>query len=295
MSVPAPPVPLEDICAVIHDNALYTYSANSFLRLKLEPDAEWEELSEGVQVTGGVCVGAAPYDEDDAGLYIVGGVASDDQYSGLQKFTFASNEWKTITLLSDNMKGRQWHGATYLKSSNTILVYAGKVDGVQGPSSETFTIQAASPYVVSSSPSNAAPAQSPLLLPWDGTDALVVGGDPANKRVMFFNPESQWRDSGATLADGIPKDASAIKAVLIKGDDKSKSLYTFDMTQSPSQVYRVALLGADGQFIQNSPTLLGRDDGHLTARQSKSDSDTKPLNLDEWPEYDGSFASKEAW
>lgn len=295
MSVPAPPVPLEDICAVIHDNALYTYSANSFLRLKLEPDAEWEELSKGVQVTGGVCVGSTPTDADEAGLYIVGGTAPDEQYSGLQKFTYSSEEWKTITLESDNMKRRQWHGATYLKSSDTILVYAGKVDGVQGPSSETFTIQAKSPYNVLSSPSNATPAQSPLLLPWSDTDALVVGGDPTNRRVMLFNPESRWLDSGATLADPIPKDGSAIKAVLIDGDDGSKSLYTFDMTQSPSEVHRITLIGADGQPVQNSPTLLGRDDVRLTARQADSDSGTKPLNLDGWPEYDDKYVSKEAW
>ncbi|KAL2114430.1 hypothetical protein VUR80DRAFT_7118 [Thermomyces stellatus] len=295
MSVPAPPVPLQDSCAVLYDNTLYTYSANSFLRLKLEPDAEWEELSNGVQVKGGVCVGSTPADADEAGLYIVGGVASDDQYSGLQKFTYSTEEWKSIALESDVMKRRQWHGAAYLKSSDSILVYAGRVDDVQDFSSETFTIQAKAPYGVSSSPSNASPAISPFLLPWSDTDVVMVGGDPNNRRVMLFNAESQWWDSGATLADPIPKDASAITAMLIDGDDGSKSLYTFDMTQFPNRVTRVALIDANGEPIQNSPTLVGRDDIRLAARQSDSDGSTKPLTLDDWPEYDDSYASDEAW
>lgn len=295
MSIPAPPVPLQGSCAVIYDETLYTYSQNSFLRLKLEPDAEWEELTNGVQVTGGVCVGSTPADADEAGLYIVGGVAADDQYSGLQKFTYSTEEWKSITLQGDVLKRRQWHGAAYLKSSDSILVYAGRVDGVENLSSETFTIQATSPYGVASSPSNASPAISPLLLPWSDTDVVMVGGDINNRRVMLFNAETQWRESGATLADPIPKDARSITAMLIDGDDGSKSLYTFDMSQFPNAVNRVALIGADGQPIQNSPTLVGRDNVGLAARQSDSDSSTKSLNLDDWPEYGDDYASDEAW
>lgn len=295
MSVPVPPVPLEDICAVIWDNAIYTYSANSFLRLELKPDAEWEELSKGVQVTGGVCVGSTPSDKNEAGLYIVGGVANDDQYSGLQKFTYSTKKWKSITIDGDILKRRRWHGATYLKSSDSIVVYAGKVDDIEGPSSETFTIQAKSPYGVASSPSNAAPAQSPLLLPWSENETVMLGGGIDNRRVMLFDAESQWRDSGATLADPIPKDASAMQGFLIDGDDGSKSLYTFDMSQAPNVVNRITLLGANGEPVENSPTVVGRDLGSLIARQSDSDSKTKPLSVDDWPEYDDKFVSKEQW
>ena len=296
MSVPKPPVPLDDICAVIYDNALYTFSEDAFLRLELAPGAKWEKLSPGVPVKGGVCVGSTPADSDQAGLYIVGGVASDDSYRGLQKFTYSTEKWESIDIPSEDLKGRRWHGATYINSSDTIMVYSGTREEVQHPSSETFTISAQAPYGLESFPSGAPLAVSPLLLPWSETDALMVGGDLTNRRAMLFNPEASWRDSGATLADPIPKDASAIKAVVIDGDDGSKSLITFDMTQSPNVVYRIALMDGNGTPMENSPTVVPRNLGRLSARQSDSDSndETKPLTLDDWPEYDGDLAPEKA-
>ncbi|PKS07917.1 hypothetical protein jhhlp_006526 [Lomentospora prolificans] len=279
-SVPEPPVALDNVCGVIYDNSLYIYSPSAFLRLDLEPGAEWEQLASGVSVKGGVCVGASPGDASRDGLYIVGGVGPDDSYNGLQKFTYSTGKWETISPVTTDIKNRRWHGATYLKSSDSILVYAGTQNDAEAISSQTFTIGAQAPYDVTSFDSNAPTVLSPLVLPWSDSEAVMVGGGIENRRVMLFNKESNgWRDSHATMADPIPKGSAEIKGLVITGDDGSKSLYTFDMTQAPNLVRRIALLDGSGAPITNSPTVVARS---LDVRQSSRDTS---LTYDRWPSY----------
>jgi len=287
MSVPVPPVSLENVCSVIHDNILYVYSPTAFLKLELTPDAEWEVLPTGVSVTDGVCVGSTPKDDGLAGFYVVGGVTDDDTYNGLQKFTYATGRWESISPASAVTKRRRWHAATYLTASDAILIYAGNQDGVVGASSQTFTIQARAPFEVTSFQSVAPAGVSPILLPWSETDAVLVGGDANNKKVMLFSPKGGWKDSGASLADPIPKDSTSVKGVLLDGDDGSRSLYTFDMTEFPTIVRRMVLVDGNNAFKANSPTVLARD---LTVRQSDADS---PLTLDNWPRYNDTLAPTE--
>jgi hypothetical protein len=287
MSAPVPPVPLENVCSVIHDNVLYVYSPTAFLKLDLEPGAEWEELPTGVSVTDGVCVGSTPTDDGAAGFYVVGGVATDQSYNGLQKFTYATGKWESISPATAVTKHRRWHGAAYLAASDSILIYAGNQDGIAGAaSSQTFTIQAHAPFEVTSFQSIAPAGVSPILLPWSDTDAVLIGGDVNNRKVMLFNPATSWKDSGASLADPIPKDATAVKGVLLDGDDGSRSLYTFDMTETPTIVRRVVVVNANGAPVTDSPTVLARD---LTVRQSES-----TLTLDSWPKYNDTLAPTEA-
>lgn len=286
MTVPDPPVPLENVCGVIYKNSFYIYSPTAFLRLKLEPGAEWEQLPSGVSVNGGVCVGSTPTDASRAGLYIVGGVGPSDDYKGLQKFTFSTGKWESISPVTTDVQNRRWHGATYLDSSNSILVYAGTQNGVEGLSSQTFTINTEAPYDVTSFDSSAPPVISPLLLRWSDSDAVMVGGSIENRRVMLFSKESNgWRDSGATMADPIPKGSAEIKGLIMSGDDGSKSLYTFDMTQAPNLVRRIVLLDGTGAPVTDSPTVIARSLGILEARQSSGS-----LTADRWPTYNDTLA-----
>jgi hypothetical protein len=96
---------------------------------------------------------------------------------------------------------------------------------------------------------------------------------------MLFSPQTSWIDSGATLAEPLEKDVTAMKAALVTGDDGCKNLYTFDMTQSPNVVTRTVLIDGRQQPVQNSPRISTRSetkrDGHA---------------LSDWPEYNSTLA-----
>ncbi|OIW35272.1 hypothetical protein CONLIGDRAFT_48800 [Coniochaeta ligniaria NRRL 30616] len=278
MPLPQPPVSLDDICSVIWNNTLYTYSQNAFQALSLTPGGNWTQLPQGEKVTGAACVGSTPTDASLAGFYVVGGKGTNADYQGLQKFTYSTGKWETITPQAPVTQQRLWHGAVYLTASDTILIYAGAQDGAQNPSSQTFTVGASAPYTVISYQSSAPPTINPILLPWSGSEAVLVGGSTTNKQIFLFKPETSWIDSGASLADPLVKDVTAIKATLVTGDDGCKNLYTFDMTQSPNAVSRTVLINGQGQPVQNSPSLSTRSET------------TRALTLGDWPQYNATLA-----
>lgn len=281
MPLPQPPVALDDICSVIYNDTLYTYSQNAFQALSLTPGGNWTQLPLGEKVAGGVCVGSTPKDAPSAGLYVVGGKGTNSDYQGLQKFTYATGKWETITPQTAVTQQRLWHGAVYLTESDTILIYAGAQDGAQNPSSQTFTVGASAPYTVASYPSSAPPTINPILLAWSDSQAALVGGSTTNRQVMLFDPATSWVDSGASLANPLEKDVTAIKATLVTGDDGCKNLYTFDMTQSPNVVTRTVLLDGQKKPVSNSPSIRTRSD---------EESAGHGLTLGDWPEYNSTLA-----
>ncbi|CAM1506899.1 Fc.00g065400.m01.CDS01 [Cosmosporella sp. VM-42] len=272
MALPKPPSSLDDSCSVIRDNTLYTYTKDAFLALPLDEGAKWQKLKMGEKVSGAACVG-----QGDSAFWVVGGTGGSGGYSGLQKYDYAAKEWTTVTPTVPVTHERQWHGATYIKANNMILVYAGSQDGVRAPSTQTFTIQASEPYEVNSydTSGNSNPAIQPILLAWSDADACLVGGDIGNTAVALFNPAAGWRNSGAVLAQPFLKDSKSIQAILMPGSDGSKSLYTFDLTTSPNQVDRYVLQDASGApVVKWVPT-----------DQAKRD-----LTLDDWPKYNSTLA-----
>lgn len=275
MSVPKPPSSLDNSCAVIHDKTLYTFSSEGFLSLPLKQGAKWKKLAKGEKVTGAKCVGT------DTGLFVVGGQSDAEDYAGLQKYSYDTGKWESVKPTDMSMKNRQWHGATYLKAVDRLVIYAGTRNGAQGPSSETFTIQASEPWEARSfDPGDLPQLTSPILLPWSDADAMMIAGDPLNTRVSLFNQDTKWRPSGATLADPLPRDTSTMNAILVNGDDGSKSLLIFDLGASPNQVKRVVLQDASGAPVANSAPIL-------TGPASK-----RELTLDDWPEYNATLAPK---
>ncbi|KAK2059936.1 pre-mRNA splicing factor CLF1 [Colletotrichum caudatum] len=285
MKVPEPKVALENICSVIHDNILYTYSAGAFQSLALEQGAEWKTLAQGEAVTGAVCVGSTPKDPSQAGLYIVGGKAASADYRGLQKFTYSTGKWESITPQDPVTQDRLLHGATYLPGSDQIVMYGGSQDGYSGPSTQTFVVGASAPYNTRAFSSTAAPVVNPMLLPWSDTQAALVGGSATNTKIMLFSPDTVWTDSGATLAEPLTKDTTAMKAVIIKGDDGSKSLYTFDLSMTPNQVKRMVLFDGSGAPVVNSAAVSKK-----AARDAPGEFVKRALTLSDWPAYNGTFA-----
>ncbi|KAK6842094.1 pre-mRNA splicing factor CLF1 [Apiospora arundinis] len=191
MPLPKPAVSLSGACSVIHDNTLYEYSSQGLQSLVLEEKEVWKRLSNGTAVDGGVCVGSTPKDASKAALYIVGGTSTDPSYKGLQKFTYSTGKWETINSTVLDIKSRLWHSAVYLNASDSILVYAGAQDGTKHMSSQTFTVEASEPYTVLSWESSAPPAIAPILLQWSEAQAVMVGGDAANTKVMLFRRQER--------------------------------------------------------------------------------------------------------
>lgn len=284
MSLPQPVVSLEGACSVIHDNTLYEFSAAGFQSLALEEGAEWKALANGTAVEGGVCIGSTPKDPADAAMFVVGGSSKDPEYNGLQKFTYSTGKWTSIKPQVSVTQNRKWHSAIFLNESNSIFVYAGGQDGVQFPSTQTFTIGAAEPYPVLAFQSIAPPAVAPLLLPWSANQAAMVGGDPTNTKVMLFDPKTGWADSGATLAEPLPKDTTLLKGTLVRGDDDSKHLYTFDLTTSPNTVSRTMLRDANGPVVKAAPVQAKKPSAEKGVARRDG------LTAADWPQYNGTLA-----
>lgn len=290
MTLPQPAVALTDVCAVMFNNTLYTYSSDAFQSLAFAKGADWKQLAPGESVTGGVCLGTTPADAAQAGFYVIGGTSSASNYTGLQKFTYATGKWEVITPQSLVTQDRLYHSAVYINDTDTILMYAGSQDGDTGKSTQTFTIGASSPYSVLAYQSIAPPTKYPILLQWSSSEAVLVGGSSTNTQIMLFSPTTGgWKDSGATLASALAKDISSMQAALITGDDNSKNLYTLDMSVSPNKVSRVVLMDGAGQPVTNSvPVKRALPGDSWNGMRARTDSNS--LTLSDWPAYNSSLA-----
>jgi hypothetical protein len=294
MSLPRPQYPLGDGCSTLFNNTLYSYNSQAFQSLQIQQGAEWSELPMGVAVTGGVCVQSTPENNTSAAaLYIVGGTSNTSDYQGLQRFVFADGTWETLQPQVAVTQNRLYHNAVYLNTSDSILVYAGTQDGTKQLSSQTFTIQASPPYLVTAYEANAPPAINPLLMQWTESNAIYLGGSETNTKAMIFSPSTTWVDSNATLAAPF-YNTSNIKGVVINGDDASKTLYTFDMTTSPNSVNRTILIDGDGNPVQNAEPILSTRELDERADEPEERSANlmrrDNLTVADWPAYNGSLA-----
>ncbi|KAL6855857.1 hypothetical protein J3F83DRAFT_764204 [Trichoderma novae-zelandiae] len=291
MSLPKPPSAssLDSSCSVIHDNILYSYSPNGFLKLPLEDSAEWTQLDMGVKVTDGTCVETNPPNAADAALFIVGGTSDAADYTGLQKYTFSTGNWTTVTPSVPVTQNRLHHGSTYIPADDVILVYAGSQDGSTGPSSQTFTIQASEPYAALSFQSSAVPAVSPLVMRWSDADAAMMSGDGVDGKIYWFNPIAGWRYSGAGVLPPINTASGSVNAALVSGDDGSKNLFTFDLSKSPNSVTRTIVQDAAGNPLADSAAIAARslDDGAPEGIEGRAPT------LSNWPAYNATLAPKD--
>ncbi|KAL4893927.1 hypothetical protein BDV59DRAFT_18666 [Aspergillus ambiguus] len=280
MIVPKPPVSLEGHCSVIHDNTLYTYSANAFLSIPLERNASWSRLPmANVPVSDAACVtGGIEGKNDQEALYVVGGTNASGNPPGLQRYSFKDKQWKTIGAVDLNMSNRTSHKAVYLKASASLLVYGGHLDDVSVGSSDTFVIKTAAPYnLLSYSAAKASPAYVPVLLPWNDHQAALVGGERTPEGVHLFDPDNGWQTSPVSLAEPLSDD---VQCAMIRGSDGSKVLQSFDMSVSPNTVTSLALLNPGGK-----PARPGKLVGQPTRKRKRG------ITLKDLPTYDDTLAS----
>ncbi|PKX94349.1 uncharacterized protein P174DRAFT_460426 [Aspergillus novofumigatus IBT 16806] len=279
MIVPEPPVKLEGHCSVIHNNTLYTYSANGFAaipleRIPLERNETWIELPMPRESRSPMRY------EDQQALYVIGGTSSSSNSPGLQRFAFGSRTWTTIQTAQRTMQNRTSHGAVYLKSSSILLVYAGSQTDSSNPSSDTFTISTVPPYTLDAH-SAKYPTASPVLLPWSDSEAALVGGEggpTTAKEVHLFSVSDGWHSSGVFLPQPLSSD---VRCAIVNGSDGSKTLESFNLNVSPNNVSSIALLNPGGQ-----PALSGTDLGASSSRKKRRREVSGAVH----PTYDGTLA-----
>ncbi|KAL7275032.1 hypothetical protein RUND412_002049 [Rhizina undulata] len=276
MSEPLPEVSLGSHCSAIYNSTLYTFSEDAFQSLSLSQGAEWDLLPSGISVSGAQCV------TSQEALYIVGGTTSntsttpDTGFMGLQKFTFTTQVWETLSLPTAVTFNLTNHGATFLESSQQIIVIAGTTwPDTSTASANTYLIGISAPYDITSVPASTAPLLAPMVLPWGSNGALIVGGDTSNTALKVYTTDGGWDDLNATLASGLPARGKA-GASLMDGDDGSRMLYTFDMTTVPTTVEQVEVM---------SVYVSKRDTAAASSASSSSE-----LTLSNWPTYNSSLA-----
>lgn len=285
MSAPTPKQSLTGHCSVINNNTLYVLSPNAFQSLPLKENATWSTLPTGESVTGPACVTAWPNgNEADPALYVIGGTSDDDSYGGLQRYFFTNQTWETLTPLTSDMKGRIDHSIAYLNDSSSILVYAGGQQATASASSlssQTFLISVDEPYQISSFISTAPPASQPILLPWDSSHAVMLGGSDTNEQIFLFGPSKGWQPLDTNLTSPLP---TGVRGALMTGSDGSKVLEVYDATQSPNSVTQLVLLEANGKTASNGQT-IGGSSSTSSSRKRKRD-----LTLSNWPDYNSTNA-----
>lgn len=288
MSQPQPKVALNNVCSAIYNNTLFTYQADAFQSLALEAGAEWATLDQGESVTGAVCVNVEPIDGGPSALWIVGGTGGSTNYTGLQKYTYSTGEWETITPVTKVTQNRINHGAVFIPGSDAIVVYAGSQDGDSNLSTQTFAINTLSPYSVLAYESDGAPpTTSPILLKWSDVEAVMVGGNSDNTQIMLFEVQKGWSNSNATLASPLKAGTEGWHATLVTGSDGSKSLYTYDMTVSPNVANRTLIVDSEGAPVTAAVAITKRLE--QDSRAARRDSTT--LTAADWPSYNNTYAS----
>ncbi|PGH20789.1 hypothetical protein AJ80_03416 [Polytolypa hystricis UAMH7299] len=284
MSIPKPPVDLDGHCSVIHDNTLYIYTPKAFLSLPLKRNAKWSKLKMGESVTGAACVkGGVDGNPNNPALFVVGGKGGSEQYRGIQRYSFQDKNWQPIEPPTWDIKNRVKHAAIYLRSSSSLLVYAGTQSDDSNPSTQTFLISAAPPFNSQSFDSYVPPAVDPLLLPWGEDKAAMLGGGPGNTQVFTFSAAEGWLDTGTTLAQPLP-DKSKVKGAMVNGNDGSRVFEAFDVSVSPNTVTRYVLLGAGGAAVK-----AGEQIG-ISINEPPSKRQKRELVLSDYPTYDDKYA-----
>ena len=260
MPLPTPPVALDGQCSVVYNNTLFSYQSNAFQALPLNEGGEWTQLPMGVSVKGAVCVKAMSDGQDV--LFVVGGTTDSSSlsgYIGLQKYIFSEQKWQTNNSTGSSVtQNRQMHSATYLNSSSSILIYAGYQDNIYQNTSQTFTISTTEPYTMTSHSKHIAPAVAqPILLPWDESHAVMMGGNPNNREIWIFSQEEDWVKLDHELPSPLP-DISQVQGTIMTANNGSKVLQLFNMTTTPNTVMT--------HFLQND------NDTSLSSREIKPSS-----------------------
>lgn len=285
MGVPKPPLDITGHCSTIHDGTLYLFSPAGFQSIQLRQNATWTILPSGTSVEGAVCVSTdAQSVVGTPALYIVGGRtnATHTGFSGLQRFSYGTGTWENISPVVPVTQNRSGHGAAYISQTNSIAMYAGSQDPSNtNPSSQAFIISTVAPFNVISFTSLPPPLTSPMLMPWNESHAITVGGSAGNKGLYLFGQQG-WSELSTALSQ--PIQSKATQCTVVTGDDGSKVLQEYNLGVTPNQVSRYLL------YNNGAPIPAGTQIG--TAKSSSWRKRKRELTAANWPAYNATGAPK---
>lgn len=239
---------------------------------------------------GSVCVQGSPNGEDS--MFIVGGTTTPTMpnYSGLQRYIFKTKKWEIIKLRVKVAQDLLGHGSAYLNASSSIIIYAGYQDRRQVRSAQTFSISARPPYDVQAYSSKAPALLKPLLMPWNASHALMVGGGTLNKNLYTFGPGlGGWQPLDEQLLEGL-KDSTKVQTAMIDDSDGSKVLQIFDMSVSPNSISIQELRNATENA--NSGGRSGTSTSSAPATETQQSRKRKRQTTSDRPIYNSTLASQ---
>lgn len=291
MSIPQPPVPLRNHCSVIHNDTLYTYQAEALQSLGLKDGGVWSKLPMGVPTNGSTCVTGNVGGEDS--LFVLGGVTDDAKkdYSGMQRFSFRTKQWEICDPAVKVAKNRLRHGSAFLSQSSSILVYGGSQNGDLIRSSQTFVISAVPPYNVQAFSSDAPPVVNPLMMPWNTSHALMLGGNPGSTNLFTFGPLDGWQQLDVSFTQGLPS-SNQVQATIMDGSDGSKLLEVFNLDTSPNQISTLLLQPPTERSTTEQPS--GTQPSPSSTPTSGSSRKRKRATLADRPVYNSTLAPQSA-
>lgn len=284
MTVPEPPIELKGHCSVISGNTLYAFSSKGFVSIPLEVNGNWTILNPGVPVSDPVCLkgGIEGSENADEALYVLGGTATtaDSTYSGLQRFSFKDQTWQKLGSGATSMSERTGHGAAFVASGSSIIVYAGWNQGAGTntyPSAYTVLISTKAPYFIKSELSQEASSlDNPQLLPLNSTHVGMFGGD-GNHAVYTYSVGPGWVRSPVSLPTAI---STSTPLTLLSGSGEGKVLEFFNMDASPNTVTNYEIFNSDGK--PQSPAVVVR-------------SSSQKRSTGNYPTYNDTFAPANKW
>ena len=162
-------------------------------------------------------------------------------------------------------------------------MYAGSQDSNTNPSTQTFLISTKSPYAVRAFESTAPPVINPLILPYNSSHALLLGGEPTNQKLYTFGPDEGWQQLNITLQSAL-KDSSLQQATILNGGDGSKILEIYDLSVTPNQITTVLLQNATTVSKSNKPRSYVASQHHPAKRRKRD------ISLTDRPAYNGTLA-----
>ena len=288
MALPKPPVALKDHCSVVHEETLYTFQPDAFQSLPLKSGGQWSRLPMGVSTKGARCVLGSANGQD--ALFVVGGTtnSSYQDYKGLQCFFFKDQKWQSPMPQLSVVQNRQRHGATFLQSTSSILIYSGFQDDSYTASSQTFTVST-NDSTMRAYVSDAPPVQQPLVLPWNSSHAVMIGGDAANKEVWTFSEADGWHQVNVTLPIAVA-DTSKIQGTVVTAADGSKILELFDLSTSPNTVSTFLLQAPQGTPNPKRRLLRRNASPFKKHLPQESHRRRRDPSFASWPPYNSSLA-----
>ena len=168
--------------------------------------------------------------------------------------------------------------SAFLTSSSQILIYSGSQDNSFIDSTQTFLVSLNPPYNVLSFESAAPPVMKPLMMPYNASHALMLGGESTNSKLYTFSQADKWKKLDVGLASPL-QDSSDVQATILQQKDGSKILEIFDMHSTPNQISTLLLQMPHPLQDRHQPSHMHRSTPEVYLSNRENERGGTPVRL----------------